>query len=148
MRILIAVGLGAAFLSATWPLFAYWSLLIAFFVAAATFAGGMASRVELRATKFELVARGNLGRRGSQMTRVVCTGDVRSLEFRDLAGQRSGLYAVTEKTAYCILPFLDYSQTKEVIRAIEAKFPGLAEGWQAQSPATGDFLALGLGRAK
>jgi len=148
LRVLIAVVFGAPFFAATRAFFGYWSVLIALIAATLMLLGNVASRVELRATKFELVAAGNLGRRGSRTTRVVCTGDIRRLEFRDLAGNRRGLYAVTNRTAHLILPFLDYAQTMEVIRAIKEKFPGLAEAWREESPSTRNFLTLGLGRLK
>ena len=110
------------------------SWALALMVAMGTFATVRGSLAELRATDVEFVLRGNLGRQGSRMTRIVCTGDVRRLEFRDPAGQRSGLYAVTARSARGILPFVGYAETLEVIRAIESKFPGLAEAWHAESP--------------
>ena len=68
----------------------------------------------------------------------MCTGDVRRLEFRDeggaLSSRNSGLYAVTAHSIICLLPFLDFKATSEVINAIEAKFPGLAEGWHSVQP--------------
>lgn len=148
VKMLIALFFGVAFFGVTRVFFGYWSALIAPVVAGLTFLSKMGGQVELRATKVELVATGNLGRRGGRLTRVVCSGDVRGLEFRDLAGSRRGLYAVTNKTAHCILPFLDYEQTMEVIHAIKEKFPGLAEAWGAESASTSDFLTLGLGRVK
>jgi hypothetical protein len=66
---------------------------------------------------------------------IVCTADVHRLEFRDPAGQRPGLYAVTARNGYCILPLFDYLQTMEVIRATDSKFPGLAEHWRANAAA-------------
>jgi hypothetical protein len=36
----------------------------------------------------------------------------------------------------------------EIIAAIKAKFPGLAETWHADSSSGGEILTLGLGKAK
>jgi hypothetical protein len=125
-----------------------WSWVIALVVAIGAFATVRGSAAELRATNVELVARGSFGRRGSRITRVVCTGDVRRLEFRDVAAQNGGLYAVTARSAHFILPLVDYAETMEIIRAIEARFPGLAEGWHSESPSGDHFLTLGLGSMK
>jgi hypothetical protein len=123
-----------------------WGVALIFGIGAFTTVRG--SSAELRATNVEFVARGNFGRRGSRVTRVVCTGHVRRLEFRDITGQHSGLYAVTARTAQCILQSLDYAETMEIIQAIEAKFPGLAETWQAELPSDDHFLMLGIGKTK
>jgi hypothetical protein len=125
-----------------------WSWVIALVVAMGAFVSVRGSVAELRATNVEFVAKGNFGRRGSRITRIVCTGDVRRLEFRDITGRHSGLYAVTARSAQCILPFVDYAETMEIIRAIEAKFPGLAEGWHSESPSSDHFLTLGFGKTK
>ncbi len=91
---------------------------------------------QLHATKFEFTSTGNIGRRVRR--RVVYTADVRRLEFWQAGGPfRSGpdgLYTVTDHGRKCLLPFLDYRQTIQVIRAIEDKFPGLAQKWRAESP--------------
>jgi hypothetical protein len=122
-----------------------WSWTLALIVAIGTFTTARGSVAELRATNVEFITMGNLGRQGSRITRIVCTGDVRRLEFRDPASQRSGLYAVTARSARCILPFVGYAETLEVIRAIESKFPGLAEAWHAESPSSDRALTLGPG---
>jgi hypothetical protein len=76
----------------------------------------------------------------------VCIGDVRHLEFRGdsgpLTSKLDGLYAVTERKELCLLPFLDWEQTEQVIHAIEKKFPGLAEGWRSGKAHSG-HAALG-----
>jgi hypothetical protein len=122
-----------------------WSWVVAPIVAIGAFATVRGSVAELRATNVEFATTGNLGRQGSRITRIVCTGDVRRLEFRETAGQLSGLYAVTARSAQCILPFVDHAETMEIIRAIESKFPGLAEAWHAESPSGDHFPTLGLG---
>jgi hypothetical protein len=107
------------------------------------FAGVAGSNAKLYATKFEFVTTGNIGRRGASGRVIVFTADVERLEFRDPTGQRSGLYALTVRKGHCILPFLDYSQTMEVVRAIENKFPGLAERWRENAASAGGALSSG-----
>jgi hypothetical protein len=88
--------------------------------------------VELLAGNAEFAVRGDFGRRPPNRF-VIFTADIRRIEFRpgfDL--DSDGLYAVTAKAEIRLLPFLDHEQTTEVIRAIESRFPGLAEGWHAQ----------------
>jgi len=133
-RILLSSLFAILALLATNGLMGNWSWVVALIFAIVTFAGLRGASAELRATNVEFAARGNFGRQGSRITRVVCTGDVRRLEFRDVAGQNSGLYAVTARSAQCILPFVDYRETMEIISAIEAKFPGLADAWHAEAP--------------
>jgi len=133
-RILIASLFAVVALLATNGLIGNWGWLVAVIVAIGVFAGVRGSVAELRATNVEFVAKGNFGRQGSRITRIVCTGDVRRLEFRDVAGQNSGLYAVTTRSSQFILPFIDYGEAMEIIRAIEARFPGLAEAWHAEAP--------------
>lgn len=133
-RIAISAFFGVMALFITNSFIGNWSWVIAFAVAIGAFVTVRSSVAELRATNVELVAKGNCGRRGSRVTRVVCTGEVRRLEFRDLAGQSGGLYAVTARSAQFILPFVEYAETMAIIRAIEARFPGLAEAWHSESP--------------
>ena len=91
-------------------------------------------KAQLQATNLEFVTTGHLGRR-AKSPRVVCTADVRQLEYQEPFLGTRGLYAVTSRRKYLILPFLDLQQTIEVIGAIEVKFPGLAEQWHKSSPA-------------
>jgi hypothetical protein len=147
-RILISFVPAVAAFSLGHALLGNWSWIVAFCVAAIAFVTAKGSRADLDVTNVEFVTRGNIGRRGSRTTRVVCTGDVRGLEFRDTAGQRSGLYALTARSSQCILPFVDYSEAMQVIRAIQKKFPGLAETWQVEAGAGEHFLTLGLGKGK
>jgi hypothetical protein len=102
------------------------------------FASVRSQNAELQATKVELVARGDLGRRTRK--RIVYTGDVRRLEYREPSLQFGGLYAVTASSEYCVLPFLDYAQTTAVILAIETRFPGLAEQWRTKTKNTEPLL--------
>jgi len=44
-----------------------------------------------------------------------------------------GLYAITVRKEYCLLPFVNYAQTQEIISAIETRFPGLAEMWHKKA---------------
>lgn len=146
-RIVFSCLLGALFFAVFRNLVGNWSLAVAPFVAALAFASSWHSRVQLLVTKFEFVARGHFGGRGSVGTRIVSTGDVRRLEYSDMAG-RSGLYVVTARNSQCVLPFLDWLATMEVIRAIEHKFPGLAERWRSNPTSPEDLRAIGLGNAK
>jgi hypothetical protein len=130
-RFLLTCVAAIAVLAVTHTLIGYWSWILSLVAASATFAGARGQEAILDATNVEFVARGNFGLRGSKTTRIVCTGDVRRLEFRDIAGQHRGLYAVTDRSAKCIVPFLDYSETIEIIQAIKAKFPGVAQAWHA-----------------
>jgi hypothetical protein len=79
----------------------------------------------------------------------LCTGDVRRLEFRadgsPLNHKLDGLYALTDRREVCLLPFVDWEQTEKVIRAIEKKFPGLAEGWRSEKPFT-ELTRAGSGK--
>jgi hypothetical protein len=147
-RILVSFIPAVAAISIGHALLGSWIWLVAFCVAAIGFAAARGSRADLDVTNVEFVTRGNIGRPGSRTTQIVCTGDVRGLEFRDSTGQRSGLYALTARSPKCVLPFVNYSETMEVIRAIRKKFPGLAEIWQVQEGASEQFLTLGLGKGK
>ena len=147
-RILVSALFAIVVLGITHGFIRNWSWIVALIVAIAAFASAKGSVAELRATNVEFVTRGNFGRRGGRITRIVCTGDVRRLEFRNITGQHSGLYAVTAWSAQCILPFVDHAETMEIIRAIEANFPGLAEEWHSESRSGDHFLTLGLGKTK
>ena len=117
----------------------WWWTILSVIAAAATYRAVKNTSAELHVTKVEFTSKGNLGRR-VQTPRIVCTGDVRRIEFREdnspLTSRLGGLYAVTDRKELCLLPFLDWEQTKQVIQAIEKKFPGLAEGWRSDSPFT------------
>jgi hypothetical protein len=110
------------------------------------FAAAQSQQAQLKVTNVEFTATGDLGRR-VQTPRVVCTADVLRLEFQGESGpftsKRDGLYALTARRELCLLPFLDWVQAVQVIRAIEEKFPGLAEHWRAQSPTRPPFSRLG-----
>ena len=108
-------------------------------VALIAFASVRSQKAELQVTKVELVAQGDLGCRTHK--RVVYTGDVRRLEYREPGLQCGGLYAMTASREYCVLPFLDYSQTTAVILAIETKFPGLAQQWRTKTKTTEPILS-------
>ena len=147
-RILVSFISAAAALSIGQALLRGWVWLVAVCIAVIAFATVRGSRAELNVTKVEFVTRGNIGRRGSNATQVVCTGDVRGLEFRDSTGLRTGLYALTARSQKCILPFVDYSESIQIISAIHEKFPGLAESWKVKSDGSDHFLTLGLGKGK
>jgi hypothetical protein len=70
-----------------------WSWTLALIVAIGTFTTARGSVAELRATNVEFITMGNLGRQGSRITRIVCTGDVRRLEFR---AQRASVAGSTQ----------------------------------------------------
>ena len=144
-RLILSFGLAAFVGSVSFTLLGWWSIVLGAATAISHFALARGMNAQLYTTKLEFVTTGNVGRRGANGRVMVCTADVHCLEFRDPAGQRSGLYAVTARNGYCILPFLDYSQTMEVIRAIEIKFPGLAEHWRENATSNrGSFLSESL----
>jgi len=116
----------------------WWWAASALVAALIEFASIRSQNAELRATNVELVAKGDLGRRTRK--RIVCTGDVRRLEYSEPYLQFPGLYAVTARREYCVLPFLDYAQTTAVILAIEKKFPGLAQQWRTKTKNTESLL--------
>jgi hypothetical protein len=147
-RILLGFIAVAAAFSLSRALLGNWSWIVAFCVAGVTLATARSSRADLDVTNVEFVTRGNIGRRGSRTTQVVCTGNVRGLEFRDTTGQRSGLYALTARSSQCILPFVGYSEAMDVVRAIQKKFPGLAETWKVEADVSKHFLTLGLDKGK
>ena len=89
----------------------WWWTILAALAGAAAYSSKWGRNAQLLATSVEFVT----------------TGNILHLEFRDYI--ISGLYAVTARGTHCILPFLDHQQTMEVIRAIEDRFPGLAEYW-------------------
>ena len=86
-------------------------------------------RAELLATNVEFISTGDLGPRAAPR-RVVYTADIRDLQFQEPRITRAGVYARTSGRDQCVLPFVEYLQAVEVIRAIESKFPGLAERWK------------------
>jgi hypothetical protein len=147
-RILASFIPAVAAISVGHALLGNWIWLVAFCFAAIGFAAARGSHADLNVTNVEFVTRGNIGRRGSSATQIVCTGDVRGLEFRDTTGQRSGLYALTARSPKCILPFVGYSEAMEIIRAIQKKFPGLAEVWRVEPDGSEHLLTLGLGKGK
>lgn len=120
---------------------AWWCAVLSPIAAIIGFALAKSTSAELNVTNFEFTTKGNLGRRQPR-SRIVYTGDVRRLEFRreispfwkdnsPLHFGTNGLQAVTAHGTTCILPFVDFDQVGEVIRAIEKKFPGLAESWRS-----------------
>jgi hypothetical protein len=147
-RILIGFIAAVATFSLGRALLGNWIWIVALCVAVVALATARGSRADLNVTNVEFVTRGNIERRGSNATRVVCSGDVRGLEFRDSTGLRAGLYALTARSPQCILPFVDYSEAMQVIRAIQRRFPGLAETWQLEVGTSEHFLTLGLGKGK
>jgi hypothetical protein len=142
-RLFFCAGVPALLGCISFTFLGWWSIVLAVATATLLFAGVTGSNAQLYATKFEFVTTGNIGRRGASGRVIVFTADVERLEFRDPTGQRSGLYAVTVRKGHCILPFLDYSQTVEVIQAIENKFPGLAERWRENAASAGGALFSG-----
>jgi hypothetical protein len=147
-RILAGFIAAAAALSLSWALLGNWSWIAAFCIAGVALAAARGSRADLDVTNVEFVTRGNIGRRGSKATQVVCTGNVRGLEFRDTTGQQSGIYALTARSSQCILPFVGHSEAMDVIRAIQMKFPGSAETWRVEAGSSEHFLTLGLEKGK
>jgi hypothetical protein len=124
------IGFATATLLGRW----WWCILSAI-AAVGVFQAVRSRNAELQVTNVEFITRGDLGQR-VQTPRVVCTGDVCRLEFRGdigpITSNRDGLYALTERKELCLLPFLDWKQTKQVIHAIENKFPGLGEIWRSR----------------
>lgn len=121
----IAVAVSVNFLGA------WWSLGLSSLAAALTFMLFRSQNAQLLATNVEFVTTGDLGRR-AKTPRIVFTADVRQLRFGSvgpLGSGYDGLYAETTRREICILPFLDFQQTAEVIKAVEKKFPGLAQLW-------------------
>ena len=145
-RLLFSIGVPAFLAYVSSSFLAWWSIVLAAGAAILLWATVTGMSAELYATKVEFVTTGNIDRRGGRGERIVCTADVQLLEFRDPAGLRPGLYAVTTRKGHCILPFMDYLQTMEVIRAIENKFPGLAEHWRENAASTrGPLFSGSLG---
>jgi hypothetical protein len=148
-RFLLAgfVGIFAGFVSATW-LGVWWWTILSILAALTAFGLSTGRSAELQVTNVEFVTKGDLGRR-VQTPRIVCTGDVRRIEFRGegspINPKLDGLYALTDRKELCLLPFLDWEQTNQVIHAIEGKFPGLAEGWHSEKPFT-EITRAGSGR--
>jgi hypothetical protein len=125
----LAVGFPAAIYFGGW-----WWAILPCLIAGVVFKSARGKSAELQVTNVEFISRGDIGRRVRE--RIVCTGDVRRLEFRDQSTfipRYQGLYAVTARGTTLLLPMLDFNATVEVIRAIESKFPGLAEGWHSAS---------------
>jgi hypothetical protein len=129
----ICVGIASARLLGGW-----WWTLLSIVAARAAFGVARGRRAELQVTNVEFFSSGAIGRRVHK--RIVCTGDVRRLEYREesrfIPGY-GGLYAATAHGATLLLPMLDCNETAEVIRAIESKFPGLAERWQNANASSG-----------
>ena len=115
----------------------WWWTIFSPIAAVGAFQAIRSKKADLQITKVEFTTTGDLGRR-VQTPRIVCAGDVRRLEFRGegspLTSKPDGLYALTDRKELCLLPFLDWEQAEQVIRAIENKFPGLAEGWRSGQP--------------
>jgi hypothetical protein len=143
-RLIFTFALAAFIGSISFKLFGWWSIVFVLFTVTSLVALVTGMNAQLYATKLEFVTTGNIGRRSGRGRFIVFTADVQRLEFRDPALQRSGLYAVTARKGHCILPFLNYPQTMEVIRAIENKFPGLAERWRDPASNRGALLSEGL----
>jgi hypothetical protein len=139
-RLIFAVVLGTFVGDFSFKLFGWWSIMLAVLTAIAVFTLENGMNAQLYATKVEFLTTGNIGRRGSRTELMVLAADVQWLEFRDPPGRRSGLYAVTARKGHCVLPFLDYAQTMEVIRRIENKFPGMAERWRENSLSNSDSI--------
>lgn len=97
-------------------------------------------RADLRVSKLELAV-SKPKKRGGKVQITVFTADMRRIEF-----QSDGLYAVTDKKSICVLPFLDFDEATEIIRAIETKFPWLAERWHSgdSKESTSHFPTLGI----
>ncbi len=135
-RLLVAglMGMFAGILSATF-LGSWWWTILSIMAAAAIYGTVKGKSAELQVTNVEFTTKRDPGQR-VRTPRIVCTGDVRQIEFREgFSPGSGGLYAVTAHSTICLLPLLDFSATAEVIRAIENKFPGLAAGWRlGQSP--------------
>jgi hypothetical protein len=135
-------GLGAPFLRIGW--------LSATSVVASIFAFRTRykmKRIELRINDLEFQRRGRFEGAGYPPTRTVSTQDVRWLEHREeLAGNDTydppGLYAVLAKGILCILPYLDGAQSANIVGAISAKFPSMAERWRMESPFNQHFLTM------
>jgi hypothetical protein len=138
-KVLVALFAGLVVGIASAPILrAPWWPFLAILVAVASFAADITTqRAKLTATNVEFIADGDFGTR-RRSRRIVCTGDVQWLEFREGPGIGDvrlglcGLYAVTSHGSAWLLPFLTQQDTMQVISAIEKAFPGLAEGWRVQ----------------
>jgi hypothetical protein len=114
----------------------WWPLVGFAFAVLAYFSGAGVRKAELRMSALECYTKANFSKslvRG----RTVLTGDILWLEYNEQGfstSARGGLYAARRSGSVCLLPLLDGQQTTEVIAAIEAKFPGLSEGWRKNSP--------------
>jgi hypothetical protein len=136
-RLVLAVGVAMMVgIAAANFLGGQWWIILSAITAVGIFQAVRSKDAELQVTNVEFTTKGDLGRR-ARTPRIVCAGDIHRLEFGGpfgpLVTRPSGLYASTSRTRVCVLPFLDFRQTADVIRAIEQKFPGLAEGWHARS---------------
>jgi hypothetical protein len=138
-KVLAALFAGFVVGGASAPILgARWWLFLAVLVAVASFAADITThRAKLTVTNVEFIADGDFGTR-RRSRRIVCSGDVRWLEYREGLGigdvrlGRCGLYAATSHGSAWLLPFLTQRDTMQVISAIEKAFPGLAEGWRVQ----------------
>jgi hypothetical protein len=134
---LLAAALGATLAGALakMAILRPWWPVVALAGAIAGFVGlSDKTAVELLMTKSELAWTGYSGKGGRKKI-ILFTADVRALEFRTGGiASPSGLFALTDSWPRCLLSNIDWNQTTEVIHAIRAKFPGLAEAWHVESP--------------
>ena len=117
-------------------------------LAAGSLAMFRGKKASLKATSLEFHSRGRF-RGEPRSERVVCTADIRWLEYQseneggsDFIHNPGGLYAAISRGTVCLLPYVDEKQTQEIIIALEKKFPALSEQWRKHSPYGSSFISL------
>jgi hypothetical protein len=105
---------------------------------AALYLRRLPKRARMVATENEFSTHAFVGRLPRRLKKQVCAADISWLEHRpDVAGadivEPGGLYAIMPTRSVCLLPDLNEEETREVITAVEAKFPQLAQNWRSRS---------------
>jgi hypothetical protein len=128
-RLLIAsfVAIFVATATGTSGLRMTWCLILTIVCAVVVFASVRQTTAGLAVTKLEFQTRGSR-RRGGDVT--LLTAKIQRLEFQEHPFGQQGIYAVTSRRDYCVVPFVDSEQAREIAKVIEGRFPGLAEMWR------------------
>ncbi len=103
-------------------------------------------RAKFHMTSLECVTQSN-SINGYYSGKTVLTADIRWLEYRQEQASESstepeGLFAVTRTGERCLIPFVSYEQSSELISVIEGQFPAFAEKWRTESPFGEHFTTL------
>jgi len=108
------------------------------------------NNVELRITNLGFIAKGSFGGE-YRSVRKVSAADIHWLEYQEEqagpeADRPGGMYAKVKYGSQCVLPYLDESQTNELIERIYAKYPSLKSNCAGHrtSAFEGHFTTLGL----